>query len=118
MTRFLRFGAALVRWLRRSRAEREAEIVYLRQQLVVLKRSAPARPKLRATDRLIFVCLYHLFLSLIDASVLFIRSVSDLGRTPNVICLLVPSVTSDRMIEAGWRFAQRLTWQSDAADDA
>jgi len=58
MTRLLRFIAALVRWLRRSPAEREAEIVYLRQQLIVLKRTAPARPGLKTTDRLIFLCLY------------------------------------------------------------
>jgi transposase InsO family protein len=71
MACLLRFVAALVGWLRRSPAEREAEIVYLRQQLVVMKRSAPARPKLRATDRLIFVCLYRLFPSLLDASIIF-----------------------------------------------
>src|SRR5260370_41650052 len=71
MTLLLIFAADLVRWLRCSPAEREAEIFYLRQQLVVLKRFAPARPKLRATDRLIFVCLYRLFPSLIDASILF-----------------------------------------------
>ena len=71
MACLLRFIATLLGWLRRSPAEREAEIVYLRQQLVVLKRSAPARPNLRATDRLIFVCLYRLFPSLIDASILF-----------------------------------------------
>jgi hypothetical protein len=57
--------------LRRSPAEREAEIVYLRQQIVVLKRTAPARPRLKATDRLIFVCLYCLFPSLLDASIIF-----------------------------------------------
>jgi transposase InsO family protein len=53
------------------RARREAEILYLRQQLIVLKRSAPARPKLKATDRLIFVCLYRLFPSLLESSVIF-----------------------------------------------
>ena len=71
MTRLFSFIAALVRWLRRSSAEREAEIVYLRQQLVVLKRTAPARPRLKATDRLIFVCLYCLFPSLLNASIVF-----------------------------------------------
>jgi hypothetical protein len=35
MTRLLSFIAALVKWLRRSSAEHEAEIVYLRQQLIV-----------------------------------------------------------------------------------
>jgi hypothetical protein len=71
MTHLVRFIAALVGWLRRSPAEREAEIVYLRQQLIVLKRSTPARPRLKATDRLIFVCLYRLFPSLLDASFIF-----------------------------------------------
>jgi hypothetical protein len=72
MTHLLRFvAAALVRWLRRSPAEREAEIVYLRQQLIVLKRAALARPRLKTTDRLIFVCLYRLFPSLLDASIVF-----------------------------------------------
>jgi transposase InsO family protein len=71
MTHLVRFIDALVGWLRRSPAEREAEIVYLRQQLIVLKRSAPARSRLKATDRLIFVCLYRLFPSLLDASIIF-----------------------------------------------
>jgi hypothetical protein len=37
---------------------REAEIVYLRQRLIVLKRTETVRPRLKATDRLIFVCRY------------------------------------------------------------
>jgi len=63
-------GALLVS-LCRSRAGREAEIVFLRQQLLVLKRSAPGRIRLRSTDRLIFVCLYRLFPSLLEAAVIF-----------------------------------------------
>jgi hypothetical protein len=55
----------------RSPAEREAEIVCLQQQLIVLKRTAPTRPRLKATDRLIFLCLYRLFPSLLDASIIF-----------------------------------------------
>ena len=39
----------------RSHAAREAEMAFLRQQLLVLKRSAPARLRLRTADRLIFV---------------------------------------------------------------
>src|SRR6185437_12298098 len=46
----------------RSHAAREAETAFLRQQLVVLKRSAPARLRLPTADRLIFVWLYRLFL--------------------------------------------------------
>jgi transposase InsO family protein len=71
MTCVLRFLVVLARWLRRSPAKREAEILYLRQQLIVLKRTAPVRPKLKTLDRLIFVCLYRLFPSLLDASIIF-----------------------------------------------
>ena len=55
----------------RSHAAREAEMAYLRHQLLVLKRSAPARLKLRNADRLIFVWLYRLFPSLLGAAVIF-----------------------------------------------
>src|SRR3982074_543728 len=71
MAQVLRVMVALLTWWRRSPAQREAEILYLRQQLIVLKRSNPARPRLMATDRLIFVCLYRLFPSLLDASIIF-----------------------------------------------
>ena len=55
----------------RSHAAREAEIAFLRHQLLVLKRSAPARLRLRTADRLIFVWLYRLFPSLLEAAVVF-----------------------------------------------
>jgi hypothetical protein len=58
MVRVQRFFTALLAWLRSSQARREAEILYLRQQLIVLKRSAPVRPRLKTTDRLIFVWSY------------------------------------------------------------
>ena len=45
----------------KSRARLEAEIVILRQQLMVLRRRMPSKPKLAATDRLLFVWLYRLF---------------------------------------------------------
>jgi len=57
--------------MRRSRVSHDAEILFLRQQLLVLRRSAPARLRLRSTDRLIFVWLYRLFPSLLDAAVIF-----------------------------------------------
>jgi transposase InsO family protein len=63
-------GGALV-GLFRSHAAREAELAFLRQQLLVLKRSAPARLRLRNADRLIFVWLYRLFPSLLGAAVIF-----------------------------------------------
>jgi hypothetical protein len=55
----------------RSHAAREAEMAFLRQPLVVLQRSAPARLRLRTADRLIFVWLYRLFPSLLEAAVVF-----------------------------------------------
>ena len=55
----------------RSHAAREAETAFLRQQLVVLKRSAPARLRLRTADRLIFVWLYRLCPSVRQAAVVF-----------------------------------------------
>jgi hypothetical protein len=55
----------------RSPIAREAEVAFLRQQLLVLKRSAPARPRLRTADRLIFVWLYRRFPSLLGAVVIF-----------------------------------------------
>lgn len=55
----------------RSHAAREAETAFLRQQLVVLQRSAPARLRLRTPDRLIFVWLYRLFPSVLEAAVVF-----------------------------------------------
>ena len=57
--------------IRRSRVSRDAEILFLRQHLLVLRRSAPARIRLRNTDRLILVWLYRLFPSLLDAAIIF-----------------------------------------------
>jgi hypothetical protein len=51
----------------RSRRSLEAEVVVLRQQLNVLRRSAPKRPALKMSDRFIFVWLYRLAPSIVDA---------------------------------------------------
>ena len=61
MLDLLKLLSGLLAGLFRSHAAREAETAFLRQQLVVLKRSAPARLRLRTADRLIFVWLYRLF---------------------------------------------------------
>ncbi len=45
----------------RSRASLEAENLVLRQQLIVLRRTAPKRLCFSAFDRLIFAGLYRLF---------------------------------------------------------
>ena len=51
----------------KTRAHLEAEIVLLRHQLGVLRQRVPSRPKLTLADRLVFVWLYRLFPSLLDA---------------------------------------------------
>jgi hypothetical protein len=51
----------------RSRAAIEAEILTLRQQLIVLRRTAPKQQSFGAIDRLVFVGLYRLFLRVLDA---------------------------------------------------
>src|SRR6516162_7323435 len=76
---YLRFGmidllkllGGLLVGVFRSHAAREAEMAFLRQQLVVLQRSAPARLRLRCADRLIFVWLYRLFPPVREAAVVF-----------------------------------------------
>src|SRR6201995_5495898 len=44
----------------RSRASLETEILTLRQQINVLRRTAPKKQTFSSIDRLIFVCLYRL----------------------------------------------------------
>ena len=61
MIDLLRLLGGLLVGVFRSHAAREAEMAFLRQQLVVLQRSAPARLRLRSADRVIFVWLYRLF---------------------------------------------------------
>jgi transposase InsO family protein len=55
----------------RSQAGREAEIMFLRHQLLVLRRSAPPRLRLRTADRVLFVWLYRLFPSVLGAAIIF-----------------------------------------------
>src|SRR5271169_602736 len=54
----------------KSQARLEAEIVFLRHQLNLLRRRLPARPPLTAADRLLFVWLYRLVPSLLKAAVI------------------------------------------------
>src|ERR1700724_219446 len=51
----------------RSRAALEAEILTLRQQINVLRRTAPKKQNFSSIDRLIFVCLYRLLPRVRDA---------------------------------------------------
>jgi hypothetical protein len=51
----------------KTQARLEAEIVLLRHQLSVLRQRAPSKPKLTVADRLLFVWLYRLFASVLNA---------------------------------------------------
>ena len=51
----------------KTQAQLEAEIVLLRHQLGVLRQRVPSRPKLTLADRLLFVWLYRLFPSVLNA---------------------------------------------------
>jgi transposase InsO family protein len=51
----------------KTQARLEAEIVLLRHQVSVLRRRQPSRPKLTVADRLLFVWLYRLFPSVLNA---------------------------------------------------
>src|SRR6266850_1987064 len=52
------------------RARLEAEILILRQQLVVLRRKSPKRMRLWNLDRLMMAWLYRLYPSLLDAIII------------------------------------------------
>ena len=52
----------------KSKARLEAEIIMLRHQLNVLRRRVPSKPRLAVADRLLFVWLYRLFPSVLNAA--------------------------------------------------
>jgi hypothetical protein len=51
----------------KTQARLEAEIVLLRHQLSVLRQRLPSKPRLTVADRLLFVWLYRLFPSVLNA---------------------------------------------------
>jgi hypothetical protein len=51
----------------RSRSRLQVEILALRQQLIVLRHTAPKRVRLRTLDRLLFVLLYRLWPGVLDS---------------------------------------------------
>jgi transposase InsO family protein len=67
MINLLRLLLAVLALLFKSRAELEAEILVLRQQINVLRRRMPKRPPLTNIDCLLFVRLYRWFPSTVDA---------------------------------------------------
>src|SRR6478672_4653803 len=51
----------------KTQARLEAEIVLLRHQLSVLRQRVPSKPRLTVADRLLFVWVYRLFPSVLNA---------------------------------------------------
>jgi hypothetical protein len=100
MLDLLKLLSGLLVGLFRSHAAREAETAFLRQQLVVLKRSAPARLRLRPADRLIFVWLYRLCPSVREAAVVFKPETLVAGIGAASVCT---GVGSRAVVSAGLR---------------
>jgi hypothetical protein len=70
MASFLGLLLHALAFLFKSQARQEAEIVFLRRPLNVLRRRLPAKPRLTPADRLLFVWLYRLLPSLLNAAVI------------------------------------------------
>jgi hypothetical protein len=85
----------------RSRAAIEAEILTLRQQIIVLRRTAPKKQSFGAIDRFVFVGLYRLFPRVLDALAI-VRSATVINGTVRAsVCSGAGS--RDRVV-AGHRF--------------
>ena len=67
MIAFLILVLHVVVWPLKSKSRLEAEIVLLRHQLNTLRRRVPSKPRLTVADRLLFVWLYRLFPSVLNA---------------------------------------------------
>jgi transposase InsO family protein len=67
MVEFLARLLLVARFRLKSRARLEAENLVLRQQVIVLSRKSRSRVQLRNIDRLVFVWLYRLFPSILNA---------------------------------------------------
>ncbi len=67
MVKFLIKLLLIARTRLKSRARLEAEIIVLRQQVIVLSRKSGSRVWLRNIDRLILVWIYRLFPSILNA---------------------------------------------------
>src|SRR5213083_2895973 len=67
MIEFLRLILHIMASLFKPRTKLVAEILFLRQQLNVLRRQVSKRPKLSNTDRFLFVWLYRWFPSVLGA---------------------------------------------------
>jgi putative transposase len=70
MIAFLSAIGSLLSFRVRSRASLELELVALRHQVTVLRRQRPGRPRLLATDRLLWVWLYRIWPQVLNTMVL------------------------------------------------
>jgi hypothetical protein len=81
----------------RSRSSLEGEVIALRHQLNFLRRSAPERPALKAFDRLIFILLYRLAPTVLEAVTIVRPENLPLGdiRAPFLIAVIAFRSTTD-----------------------
>ena len=100
---------------------REAEILLLRQQLLVLSRKSRKRVRLRNIDRLILVCLYHLFPSVLDAIVVVKpetvlcwhrRGFRAYWRWKSLRCSCRPTIESDLRALIRRMSRENLLWEA------
>ena len=91
LTKFL----LIVRSRLRSQARLQAQILVLRQQVLVLSRKSLSRARLRNLDRLILVWLYQLFPSILDA-ITEVKPDSAPLASPRLSSLLVLEVSAGR----------------------
>src|SRR4029434_318345 len=71
----------------RARAAIGAEILTLRQQIIVLRRTAPKKQSFGAIDRFVFVGLYRLFPRVLDAlAIVWLARPSSNGTVRASVC--------------------------------
>jgi hypothetical protein len=80
----------------KSQARLEAEIVFLRHQLNLLRRRLPAKPRLTPADRLLFVWLYRLVPSLLNAAVII--QPDTIVRWHRAVCEAALPIATRRLI--------------------
>ena len=92
----------------KTKARLEAEIIMLRHQLNVLRRKVPVKPKLTVADRFLFVWLYRLFPSVLNAvTIIQPETVIRWHLGPAFACT---GVGSRALVAAG----QKFQWRSGA----
>jgi hypothetical protein len=89
MVAFLIKVLLVVRSRLHSQARLQAEILVLRQQMLILDRKSPSRVRLRNLDRAILVWLYRLFPALLKAITVSLHKNAPLFRRRQTVGKIV-----------------------------